>query len=136
MVQIRQTERRLNVLELLRQRKTETEIADSLNFSRNTIVRDVRWLKENLAYDFTLITNEIIQKLHERIDKMTNRDLIAFFGKLYMPPQRMEVKEEIETKTDITLTLNEMSEDEREFCKRIARNYIKRNNQTRSRSIH
>lgn len=88
MPQIRQLERRLKVLELLREGKTEIEIAKQVGFSRETIVRDVRWLRENLIYDFTLITNEILQKLHERINEMEDRDLINFLGKLI--PRKIE----------------------------------------------
>lgn len=104
MVQLRQIERRLKVIELLREGKTETDIAESLGFGRNTIVRDVRWLKQNIAYNFNLITNEILQKLQTRIDKMTNRDLINFLGKLI--PQKVEAKTEyIEERTlDVNIT--------------------------------
>lgn len=88
MPQIRQLERRIKVLELLRQGLTETKIAETLGVSRETIVRDVRWLRKNLVYDFTLITNEILSKLHERIDEMEDRDLVAFLGKLI--PRKIE----------------------------------------------
>ena len=88
MPQIRQLERRIKVLELLRQGLTETKIAETLGVSRETIVRDVRWLRKNLVYDFTLITNEILSKLHKRIDEMEDRDLIAFLGKLI--PRKIE----------------------------------------------
>jgi len=88
MPQIRQLERRIKVLELLRQGLTETKIAETLGVSRETIVRDVRWLRKNLVYDFTLITNEILSKLHERIDEMEDRDLVAFLGKLV--PRKIE----------------------------------------------
>ncbi len=88
MPQIRQLERRIKVLELLRQGLTETKIAETLKVSRETIVRDVRWLRKNLVYDFTLITNEILSKLHERIDEMEDRDLVAFLGKLI--PRKIE----------------------------------------------
>ena len=88
MPQIRQLERRIKVLELLRQGLTETKIAETLGVSRETIVRDVRWLRKNLVYDFTLITNEILSKLHKRIDEMDDRDLIAFLGKLI--PRKIE----------------------------------------------
>ena len=93
MPQIRQIERRIKVLELLRQGLTEKQIAAELGFSRETIVRDVKWLKQNIIYDFTLITNEILQKLHERIEEMDNRDLIAFLGKLI--PKKIEAKTQI-----------------------------------------
>jgi IS30 family transposase len=93
MVQIRQSERRLKVLELSRDGKSEIEIAKQLHVGRNTIVRDIRWLKQNIIYDFNLVTNEVLQELHNRIDKMKNADLISFLGKLI--PQRIEAKGEI-----------------------------------------
>ncbi len=107
MPQIRQTERRLKVLEFLRNGTTETDIAPKLNVSRETIVRDVYWLRQNILYDFKLITNEILDKLHSRINEMENRDLINFLGKLI--PQKIEAHEEIDIfeKREIDVTENE-----------------------------
>lgn len=89
---------------MLRKQKKEGEIAEALDVSRETIVRDVRWLKQNIAYDFNLITNEVLGILHNRIDGMEDRDLIAFLGKLV--PQRIEAfsveKREVNVNTTVT----------------------------------
>ena len=96
---MKQEERRLRVIELVRQNKTQQEMADILGVHRNTIYKDMKWLKENIVYDFRLLTNEILNELHTRIDDMKDRDLISFFGKL--TPQKIEadVKETIKIVT-------------------------------------
>lgn len=94
MVQIRQTERRIKVLDLLRQGMTETKIAKELDVGRNTIVRDVRWLKQNFVHDLTLITNQIMDRLQSHINDMNDRDLIALVSKLL--PQKIETAGKLE----------------------------------------
>jgi len=121
MPQIRQTERRLKVLELLRKGQTETEIAPQLSVSRETIVRDVRWLKEYIAYDFTLITNEIMQSLHARIDNMEDRDLIAFLGKLIPHKIEAHTLEETHEIKEVHIDLNVFSDDEKSILDKAAR---------------
>jgi IS30 family transposase len=98
-------ERRLKVLEMIRQKKTEREIADVLKVHYNTVCRDVKWLKENIVYDWTLITNEVLDELHSRIQQMKDKDLVAFFGKLV--PQRIEQKTEMKGEMKIETSRGE-----------------------------
>ena len=92
-------ERRVQVLKLLRQGKTQQEIATALSVHHNTVYRDVKWLKANIAYDFNLLTNEILDKLQERIETMKDANLIYFLSRLI--PQKVETKVESKSKIEI-----------------------------------
>ena len=58
--------------------------------------------------------------------------------KIRKTPKKKEAKTEttIESKQEVTFNFDELNEDEREFCRNLARRYIKRNNQKRSTAIH
>jgi len=92
-------ERRVQVLKLLRQGKTQQEIAETLGVHRNTVYRDMKWLKANIAYDFNLLTNEILDKLQERIETMKDANLIYFLSKLI--PSKIETKIESKSRIEI-----------------------------------
>ena len=70
------------VLELLRQGKTEKQIALTTQKHRTTVSRYVKQLRQNTKYDFPLLVNQILSKLQSRIDQMSDRDLISFLDKL------------------------------------------------------
>lgn len=104
------------MLERLRNGETETSIAKNLRVSRETIVRDVRWLKNNILYDFTLITNEIMQELRNRVTSMKDTDLISFLAKLI--PQKIEKREEVFKREEIVTV--DVSENEDEILSKAA----------------
>ncbi len=81
---IKQAERRIQVLTFLRQKNTEKEIATKLNVHPITIYRDVKWLKTNIHYDFTLTTNKVLDRLIANIGTMSTYELLAFL-KLLLP---------------------------------------------------
>jgi len=80
------------ILELLRQGKTNKEIAVLTLKHRNTVSKYVNYLRQNVVYDFPLIINEILSKLQTRVEQMTDHDLIAFLDKLL--PDKIEDKHE------------------------------------------
>ena len=104
-------ERRVQVLKLLRQGKTQQKIAEILSVHYNTVYRDVKWLKANIAYDFNLLTNEILDKLQERIENMKDANLIYFLSKLI--PKRSEIT--FEGKSRIEIHGDEIVETLQEF---------------------
>jgi len=92
---VKKEERRLQILELLRANKKKYEIAKELGVHPNTITKDIKWLKANVTYDFTLTKNKIIGLLEERIINMSNRDLISFLRLLL--PTKIEASGETTT---------------------------------------
>ena len=82
----------LTVLQHLREGRTEKEISILTHKHRNTVSRHVSWLRKNMAYDPQTRTNQIVNKLKERINDMTDRDLIHFLA-IYMP-QKIEMQTE------------------------------------------
>lgn len=135
MVQIRQKQRRVEVLQLLREGLTEQRIADKLDYHRNTIVRDVRWLKQHIFYDWTLITNEIMEELQTRIGDMSDRDLIIFLSKLI--PQKIEshTLQEVKVEAKHDIDLNVFSDDEKSILDKAAA-ILDRKSKGKSDSLH
>ena len=96
---MRNTEYTALVLQKLREGKTEKEIALETQRHRNTVSRHVNWLRNNFQTEPQLITNEILQRLRERINNMTDRDLVKFLSVLM--PQKIEARSEITTQTTV-----------------------------------
>jgi hypothetical protein len=87
-------------LHKLREGKTEKQIALETQRHRNTVSRHVNWLRNNFQTEPQLITNEVLQRLRERINDMEDRDLVRFLAVLL--PQKIEAKGEFkEEKTFI-----------------------------------
>ncbi len=76
------------VLQLLREGKTEREIAVLTKRHKNTVTRYVKSLRQDYHIDFTLLQNELLSELQKRISAMTDRDLIHFLACLL--PQKIE----------------------------------------------
>ena len=98
---MRNTEYTALVLQKLREGKTEKEIALETQRHRNTVSRHVNWLRNNFQTEPQLITNEILQRLRERINTMTDRDLVRFLSVLM--PQKIEAKGEFKQETIFTI---------------------------------
>ena len=90
---MRNTEYTALVLSKLREGKNEKQIALETQRHRNTVSRHVNWLRRNFQAEPQLITNEILQRLRERVNTMTDRDLVRFLSVLM--PQKIESKMEI-----------------------------------------
>jgi hypothetical protein len=80
---------------MLREGKTEKQIALATQRHRNTVSRHVNWLRRNFAIEPQLLTNEVLSKLRERIDSMEDRDLVRFLAVLM--PQKIEQKVDVTT---------------------------------------
>jgi hypothetical protein len=76
------------VLEMLREGKTEKEIALATQKHRTTVSRYVNHLRSEYHIDFKLLQNELLSELQERIKDMSDRDLIHFLSCLL--PQKIE----------------------------------------------
>ena len=85
---MRNQEYTATVLQMLREGKTEKQIAIDTRKHRNTVSRHVNWLRKNFAIDPQLLTNEVLSKLRERIENMEDRDLVRFLAVLL--PQKIE----------------------------------------------
>ena len=85
-------ERRIRVLKYLQENKPKHEIAKLCKVHINTISKDVKWLKENITYDFTLTTNKILSLLEKKLNSMTNYELLSFLKLLI--PTKIEAKVE------------------------------------------
>jgi transposase len=99
---MRNTEFTVTVLRMLREGKTEKQIAFETQKHRNTISRHVNFLRQNFALDPQLLTNEVLSRLRERIDTMEDRDLVRFLSVLM--PQKIEKKVEVKKQVDINVT--------------------------------
>ena len=76
------------VLQLLREGKSEREISVLTKKHRNTVTRYVKHLRQNYHIDFKLLQNELLSELQNRINQMSDRDLIHFLACLL--PQKIE----------------------------------------------
>jgi len=124
------------VLKWLRKGKKQREIAELTGRHYNTIYKYVKYIRTNLVRSPEETVNKIDSRLDEELEQMTHHDLIAW--RRAITPQKIEAQTEFkgEMKKEYTFNFNELPEDEREFCRRIARKYIKANNKERSASIH
>ena len=101
---MRNTEYTALVLQLLREGKTEKQIALGTQKHRNTVSRHVNWLRQNFAIEPQLLTNEVLSKLRERINQMQDRDLVRFLSVLM--PQKIEQNLKVEDNRGATITSN------------------------------
>jgi hypothetical protein len=84
----------LTVLKLLKEGKTEKEIAIQTQKHRNTVSRYLMHIRNSNIYDIALIKNKILSELDTRIPDMEDRDLIAFYAKLLPTTTNTEPTEE------------------------------------------
>ena len=113
---MRNTEYTALVLSKLREGKNEKQIALETQRHRNTVSRHVNWLRNNFQTEPQLLTNEVLQRLKERINDMTDRDLVRFLSVLM--PQKIESKQQVEISEE-TVTVN-VTENEDEILSKAA----------------
>jgi len=115
---------------------TNLQLSMKLKLHRHTISKYRKFIRQNYYKTPQETVNKIDSRLDEELEAMSHFALLMYRGQLV--PKKAEIKTEITTeiKQELSVKFDEMPEDEREFCRKIARRYIKTNNQERPTSIH
>jgi len=135
----RQTLNRLPTIKKgFRSGQSYEEIASSCEVHHRTIERDVQsWVQSGL---FEIWIKQEFIDLHGYARGNDPIEAYKQIAKIVAKMVTHKIERKTETTTEIkheyTFKLDEMPQDEREFCIRLARRYIKANNQTRSVTIH
>ena len=139
MTQPQQTLQRLPKIKAgLLEGKQIDEIAVLCKVTEKTVDRDLQKFRASPLFEEWL--REEWQRVHYIIIKEhpveAYRQLTRLLGQTFT--RRIEAKTETTTelKQEVTFKFDELNEDERELCRKIARRYIKRNNKTGPTAIH
>ena len=114
------------------------EIAIICKVTEKTVDRDLQKFRASPLFEEWL--REEWQRLHYIIINENPveayRQLTRLLGQTFTRKIEAKTETTIESKQEVTFNFDELNEDEREFCRNLARRYIKRNNQERSTAIH
>jgi len=75
---VRNQELTLQILDLLREGRTQKEIAIQLRKHRNTVYRHVKRIRDQKVYSVNEVVNKIDNKLTHDINVMLHSNLIAY----------------------------------------------------------
>ena len=115
-------ERINDILNLMRQRKTNIEMADILQCHPNTISKYVNYIRNNLVRDPSEIVNKIDDKLDEEMEAMTHRNLISY--RKAVTPTRIEQKSETELRGELKLEVPTLEGFNEQAISAVVENFL------------
>lgn len=108
------------VLELMRAKKKQVEMAEITGKHRNTIWKYVKHIRSKQVYEDNLIINKIDNRLSDEIDTMSIPSLLSWRSQLV--PKRIESTSDITVTKEVSpIDVRKFSSEERDEITRVVR---------------